>query len=131
MAVQWFCPACWAPVAEHDETCPSCDRDLRDYAGWSYELKLRRALSHPIAEQRSMAARILGELRAVAAVPDLMELAARARDPYPAAEAVRALAQIGTDASLRGLRAAHNSESAVVRAAAAAAEREINHGSSS
>jgi broad specificity phosphatase PhoE len=92
-ALTWFCPNCFAEVAASAEICPSCGGSTNT-EGWDYESKLVAALHHHLSDRRLLAARILGRLRAVRAAPPLAELAMDSSDPYLAAEAAGALAQI-------------------------------------
>lgn len=118
----WFCPSCFAEVPETAATCLHCGADL---LGWSrdFEAALVGALHHPMHDRRLMAARILGQRRAVAAVPALISVADDSRDPYLAAEAVRALVAIGTP---DGLAVAHHLASNGPVVAKAAARKALN-----
>jgi hypothetical protein len=65
-----------------------------------------------------MAARILGRRQAVAAVPAMISAATDSRDPYLAAEAVRALVAIDTADGLAAARRLASNGPVVARAAA-------------
>lgn len=120
MPLTYFCPSCWKEVGT-GSTCPRCGADLRDFAGETYEQKLIRALRHSEPTVPVRAARILGNLGALAAVTSLLEIAESASDPYIQEAAVEALGQIGDRRAISCLdRLAH--EGAVrVRAAASRA----------
>jgi hypothetical protein len=90
-----FCPSCSAELPETASTCLQCAADLVG-SGRDSEAALVGALRHPLHDRRLMAAQILGRRQAVAAVPALISVAKDSRDPYLAAETVRALVAIGT-----------------------------------
>ena len=94
MSVTYFCPSCWSEVGRAT-TCPNCGADLQDFAGYSYEEKLIRALRHPEPTVPIRAARILGELGSRAAVEPLIDVATSVRDPYIQEAAAEALGRIG------------------------------------
>ncbi|HEX9124587.1 MAG TPA: HEAT repeat domain-containing protein [Actinomycetota bacterium] len=111
--MQRYCPGCFGEV-EDEERCPACGTRLGE-VGASFEEKLIRALDHRLPDRRVLAARILGELGASAAVPRLAELAVGTDDLYLAAEAARALARI--DPHHPALRALQDSGPLLVRSA--------------
>jgi hypothetical protein len=115
--VTWFCPSCFAELPETAGTCLQCGADLVS-SGRDFEAALVGALRHPLHDRRLMAARILGRRRAVAAVPALISVADDSRDPYLAAEAVRALVAIGTPDGLAIARYLASDGPVVAKAAA-------------
>lgn len=114
--MQWYCPDCFAEVERHCLRCPRCGVDLthrtRDFEG-----DLIKALRHPLADRRLLAAQILGVRRSRRAVAALIDAAAN-NDPYLAAEAVTALGLIGDPDGLEVVRRAAELGPAVPRAAA-------------
>jgi HEAT repeat protein len=72
-------------------------------ADLSYEDRLIWALRHPDGDRAIMAARVLGQRRARAAVPALRAVVVDGRDPYLAAEALRNLVAIEDPGQIREL----------------------------
>jgi len=70
----FYCPKCWAEIAELDRTCPYCGYDLENFTHLGYEDKLISALRHPVPERRMMAAHILGELGSEHALPEFQRI---------------------------------------------------------
>jgi HEAT repeat protein len=110
----FFCINCLAELRAGDERCPRCgvsqSLDLRDYV-----TKLRAALAHPLAETRRRVIFILGERGEVDATGDLIRVVESDPDPYEAAEAVAALAKIGSADAIAAIRRAARHNSLVVR----------------
>jgi len=87
----------------------------------TYADKLVRALRAPDGALVVHAAHTLGALRDPRAV-EALEYVVWHGDPYAAAEAVRALAHIGTPAATRDVAAAADHPSVIVRTAAGSVE---------
>jgi hypothetical protein len=119
--VTWFCPACHAMVSRDADRCPSCGADLAALDAEGIEAKLIRALRHVLPDRRVLAARALGRRRAVAALAVLAGIAESDPDPYVAAAAVTALAEIGGDRAEALVERIAATGRAVPRAAARAA----------
>jgi HEAT repeat protein len=118
MAVQWFCPECFAQVDQRSTRCPRCGVDL-SHRRRDYEADLIKALRHPLADRRLVAAQILGARRSRRAVAALIDaVAASDSDPYLAAEAVVALGLIEDPRGLEVVRQAAEHGPVVPRAAA-------------
>jgi HEAT repeat protein len=117
MSITYFCPSCWSEVGGA-ATCPNCGADLHNFAGYSYEEKLIRALRHPEPTAPIRAATILGELRSRAAVEPLLELATGSPDPYIQEAAVEALGRIRDTRALSCLDQLSRQGAVRVRAAA-------------
>lgn len=91
----YYCPHCWATVPAEAEFCPVCGAVIEDSEA-DIVAKYAAALRHPQPETRLRAAWLLGRMRAVRAVPELLEvIARRGRDPYLLSAAARSLGQIG------------------------------------
>ncbi|MDE2149460.1 MAG: HEAT repeat domain-containing protein [Gammaproteobacteria bacterium] len=112
VSVQFFCPQCWAEVAEQDTRCPACGADLSRRL--PYREALQRALRHPEPQTARRAAYLLGRLGQRVAVPALVS-ALDSDDPYVAGEAAAALAKIGGARATAALRAARDHRHATVR----------------
>jgi HEAT repeat protein len=80
--------------------------------------KLIRALHHPEPETPVRAAYVLGELKAVEAVPKLKQVIGQSQDPFLRAAAIRALGKIGGVTSSELTAALSNSEPSVFERAA-------------
>jgi HEAT repeat protein len=84
-----------ALIAVDVARCPVCGLDLRQLSRHPYEMKLLRALAHPLGEVRGRAARLLGECGSPSAFAPLRALASEGRgDPFVAAEALRGVARL-------------------------------------
>ena len=122
--VTYFCPKCWKAVSENATVCPHC--------GWSldksstYVEKLILALASPDGATARRAAYLLGKLGDSRAVPSLVERLNHG-DAYVAAEAVTALARIGTADALCAVSNARRHRFAIVRWAANVAMRNQIH----
>ncbi len=95
-----YCPSCWSEINPGDDSCPRCSYGMRDFDNLSYEMKLLRALDHPIRETRMMAIQLLGELRSALALPAFNSILRSEKDIYVIREIARSLARIGNDQSL-------------------------------
>ncbi|MCL4561177.1 MAG: HEAT repeat domain-containing protein [Chloroflexi bacterium] len=51
--------------------CPACGYELYEYSELDYEHKLLLSLHHPVQDNRIMAINLLGEIKSVAALPEL------------------------------------------------------------
>lgn len=99
----YYCPHCWATVPARAELCPACGAIIED-PGADIVAKYAAALRHPQPETRLRAAWLLGRMRAVRAVPELLAvIAGRGRDPYLLSAAARSLGQIGDRQAVPGL----------------------------
>jgi HEAT repeat protein len=113
----FFCVECFERLPSESERCPRCGSaqniDQGDYAA-----KLRKALSHPMAETRRRVIYLLGEKRIVEAVGELVEILDHESDPFLVEEAADALGKIGGDKALAALVRAAQHKSFLVRARA-------------
>ncbi|MCU0583419.1 MAG: HEAT repeat domain-containing protein [Syntrophales bacterium] len=115
MAAHFFCPGCWREIGKSERRCPDCGYVLEDFQGLPYEGKLIRALDHPVRENRMMAIRILGDLKAQAALPAFEKVLERETDYYVIREVVVALHKIGTTAAIRRIESLRGHPSTMVR----------------
>ncbi len=100
----FYCPNCWKEIPEETIRCPACGTDIPHFwSSLSYEDKLIHALGHPEPTTVIRAAWILGERKTTRAVPSLIHLIGRTKDPYIIREAARTLAKIGTPPSRKAL----------------------------
>jgi HEAT repeat protein len=122
----YFCPQCWKEIAEDLSICPHCGADQLVLRNESFVRKLVRALRHPEPETPIRAASILGQLRAVKAIPELAQVMKTSHDPYIAAACAKALEAIGTVEAIRELHRLVQSEQTpvIVRKAVRNALRE-------
>jgi HEAT repeat protein len=115
----FFCPKCWAQVAESASVCPECGTDIAQWkAEHDYADQLIAALRHPIPTTQVLAAEVLGERREKKAVPALIETLNTTGDAYLAAAAVEALSKIGSAEAIDTVRAALQHRFVGVRARA-------------
>ena len=96
-----FCPGCWLEISNQTLTCPHCGADQSQISAEPFVKKLIRALHHPEPETPIRAAYVLGQLKAVEAVPALLVVVAEQSDQFIVAACIDALAEIG-DTSLSG-----------------------------
>jgi len=101
--VTYFCTQCWKEIDRDEVMCPHCGANQHLLSREPFVRKLIRALRHPEAETPVRAAYVLGELKAVDGVPDLIAAMTSTRDPYLAAACARALGEIGDFTALRTL----------------------------
>jgi HEAT repeat protein len=118
MAVTWFCLRCFKEVGAQEKRCPVCGADLVAMDAEELDTRLARALNHRLSSRRMIAALVLGNRRAVSAVPALAEIAQQDDDPFVSAQAVRALARIGTEDAIEVVRRVAADGSVVPRRAA-------------
>ncbi len=93
--ITFYCPACWAEIAEGERVCPACGAVREVLEQRSYTQKLIAALSHPEPQTPIRAAWLLGKFGAAEAVEPLLALVRYPPDPYIQAAAVEALGRIG------------------------------------
>lgn len=89
--MSFYCPNCWAEVAEEAEVCPACGRSLA-VKDEDYVDKLIAALRHFEPTRAALAVQILSEMLAEPrAIGPLIDLVGTADDAYVLHSAVRAL----------------------------------------
>jgi hypothetical protein len=95
----YYCFHCYGRNDRPSGTCVHCGREIAVPAGASYDERLIWALRHPDPDRAGVAAGILGERRAVVAVPALRCVVRDPPDAYVAARALQSLIAIaGVDA---------------------------------
>ena len=99
----YFCPFCWFSASYTFGHCPHCGKDLAEWEKMDYEERLTISLGHPEAETRHRAAHILGLLKAVKAIPALIQAAQETEDLFLLREIAWALGEIKDPASLAQL----------------------------
>ncbi len=101
----FFCPSCWEPLGEDQDPCPHCGCRVAEHLlAKSYTERLIEALNHPEPETPVRAAYILGARRDREAVPFLVAKAGDTRDVYLAMTCLDALARIGGQSAMNGIR---------------------------
>jgi len=101
----FFCPSCWQTLEEDQDPCPHCGCKVSEYLqAKSYTQRLIEALNHPEPETPVRAAYILGAKRDREAVPFLVEKAESTKDVYLAMTCLDALARIGGQDAVNGIR---------------------------
>ena len=101
----FFCPSCWETLGEDEDPCPHCGCAVVDYLqAKSYTESLIEALNHPEPDTPSRAAYILGAKRDREAVPFLLARAESTKDVYLVMTCLDALAQIGGQDAVNGIR---------------------------
>ena len=93
--VTYFCRNCWNKIDEGESTCAECGAQQYDLDKESFIDKLIHALNHAEPETPIRAAYVLGKLRAVEAIPALLDVVHRHHDFYIVAAAIEALGEIG------------------------------------
>lgn len=126
MASCFFCPDCWKEIDALATICPHCGYTILEYESLSYEVKLIRALRHPIRENRMMAIRLLGELRSKAALSSLAAILETEEDFYVIRVIIVALEKIGNEESRDMIRSLKTHKSRLARKAATQALPEIS-----
>jgi HEAT repeat protein len=96
-----FCPQCWATATAEAVTCLHCGADLA--ADAPYDAKLARALRHPVAATRALAAEILGQRRVTDALPNLSARLAEENDMGALAALATALGRLGDERAVAPL----------------------------
>ena len=90
----WFCFHCYGRNDRPSGRCETCGDPIEPPHELSYDERLIWALDHPLPGTAIMAAQVLGVRRPAAAVESLRRAVAAQRDPYLAAEALRALVAV-------------------------------------
>lgn len=112
----FYCPNCWAQVAEFATSCPHCQIDISERVSESdYTDKLISALrrKEPVTPVR--AAWILGERREQKALPALTKIVKKAKDAFLVESAVEALGKIGGSVATEAVRGATHHSSLRIR----------------
>jgi hypothetical protein len=118
IAVTWFCLVCFTEAHEEQARCRNCRNPLTALDADAVDDVLGRTLRQGLAMRRLLAAYLLNERRRPSTVPILSDPAQHDDDPSVAAQAVRALARIGTDDALSVVRTVATSGPVVPRRAA-------------
>jgi len=116
--MKFFCTRCWQEIGETIACCPHCGANQEQLGQESFVRKLIRALHHPEPETPVRAAYVLGELKAMEAMPELKQVIGRSKDPFLRAAAIRALGKIGGVTSSELSAALSSSETSVFERAA-------------
>jgi HEAT repeat protein len=112
----FYCPNCWAEVAERATICPHCHTDICEQISKSdYTDKLISALRHKEPMTPVRAAWVLGERRERRAAPALTKIVKKAKDAFLVESAVEALGKIGGEAATTAVRTATQHSSLRVR----------------
>lgn len=120
----FYCVQCWREMPLGAAICSACGADVeRVSSERSYVQKLMAALDHPEPQTPVRAAWLLGQLRAVEAVPALVRVVQESPDSYLVEAAVQALSQIGDPTCRPTLEWAARAGAIRVRQAAAKALR--------
>lgn len=115
----YYCPHCWAIIAEDAAVCPHCGYPLEAFDALAYEDKLLAALHHTIPERRIMAAQILGNRKSLRALSEFEQIIASGETNYFLMRAVLlAVAKSASPDRRRLLEMAARSPSALVAALA-------------
>ncbi len=99
----YYCPFCWFESSMPFETCPRCRQDLTKLKDMDYAERLALSLRHPEPETRYRAAHILGLLKAVKAIPALIQAAQETGDLFLLQKIAWALGEMKDPASLAQL----------------------------
>jgi HEAT repeat protein len=112
----FYCPNCWAEVAETATICPHCHTEISErLSATDYADKLIAALRHKEPMTPVRAAWILGERREQKAVPALAKIVKKAKSAFVVESAVEALGKIGGNTASDVVRAAVHHWSVRVR----------------
>lgn len=115
----FFCPKCWASIAESVRICPTCGTDIAQWKSeHDYGDQLIAALHHPIPTTAVIAAQVLGQRRELKAVPELIKMLNETADFYLAEAVVEALGKVGDTQARNAVHAALRHRFARVRARA-------------
>lgn len=118
-----FCTRCWSEMHTEDVVCPNCGARVDDDPR-SFEQKLIAALDHPLPETRSRICWLLGQKRAIWAVPQLLNMLGDT-DLFVRIAALRALGEIGDPSAEPALQAASQDDKPLVRVVAQGALEQI------
>jgi len=97
-----YCHRCYGECAHSSGRCPRCGGSIAAPPGTTYVDSLIWALGHPVSETAMIAARVLGMRAETAAAPALRALV-DGPDAFLAAQALRSLIAIESEARLRPL----------------------------
>jgi|YelNatPaOPRAMG01_1025707.scaffolds.fasta_scaffold00756_21 HEAT repeat protein len=118
--ITYYCPECWQVISEKDTRCPHCNYDLSRFNELTFEQKLLRSLDHPVVEMRIIAARTLGDLGYVDALPYFEKMLDQEKVDYYLLRAVlEATAKINHPQAMRILQRAKEHPSSLIRRLAA------------
>ena len=95
MPLMQFCSTCWAENLLDATVCDQCGTSLAATEPIFYDQKLMRALDHPVAETREMAAMLLGQRRDRHALPVLLARLLEETDIGVLCAISQALGQLG------------------------------------
>lgn len=95
-----YCPNCFSPNEADQKICKKC-RGLIDWKDESYETKLIKALSHKDYRIVLRAAEILSNFKSDRTRKALTGIIFKSKDPYIQAAAVRSLANISFNETLK------------------------------
>ncbi len=109
----FYCPKCWKEFKDEIRNCPFCGFNLDEFDRLSYEDKLITALSHPVADYRINAIKILGTLKSEKAVEKFEEMLDR-EDILTILEIVDVLGKIKSKKAKKILERLKKSRSKVV-----------------
>jgi HEAT repeat protein len=104
--ITYFCRNCWKEIEKERSVCLHCGANQTALDEETFIAKLIRALNHPEPESAIRAAYILGSLKAVEAVPALLDTIRTSGDVFIVAAAVEALGNmenIGLDDVMNSL----------------------------
>jgi HEAT repeat protein len=112
----FYCPSCWAEIAESATVCRHCHTDLSQRISQAdYVDKLIVALRHKEPMTPVRAAWVLGERHEERAVPALAKIVKKTQDASLVESAVEALGKIGGDVASAAVRGATQHSSLRVR----------------
>lgn len=97
----YFCPNCWNESRENFRKCPLCGYSIDEFEQLSYEDKLIVALNHPVMIFRVNAIRQLGNMLSERALRYFEEIISKEKDSFILLEIIGALANIGSQNSLK------------------------------
>lgn len=89
--LKYFCPSCWNIFDEDFDVCPVCGYNIKDFTNLSYEQKLIIALSHPLANIRTTALKLLRAKNVQISIPFIKELILVEQNPFVLKEAFMTL----------------------------------------
>jgi hypothetical protein len=95
MPLVQFCSNCWAENLLDATVCERCGTSLNETRPGGYDQKFIWALQHPVPETREMAAHLLGQRRALQALPVLRSRLFEETDIGVLCAISKALGQLG------------------------------------